>query len=416
MIRDVVRLQAALGRAELAWLVERVRRRVEQRRRLTGVVTLQSPSDAQRDAVGGLLGRPPSRGGALSVRLADIDALLRQAEICDGLAEAVEALVGPIRDLRGEETERSLRWSAVFDDATRRIGDRPELHAWLAEIRGDGLLRRLSGDSVGKARALLGHALAVLLRVPAEGVPLAELAAAATGDSHALDAGAPLATLALRAAARTGGPGEGEGAEARRDAWARVGVLCDELSAPVLVFNLRGDDTSLTGRALDLHATAGEPYRISLRQLLRERPDFGGGRAGSSVRLCENATVVAAAAARLGPRCAPLVCVEGQPKTAAHVLLRSLRAAGVRVLYHGDFDWGGVRIGNVLVARHAVLPWRFGAVDYQAAAGRGRPLRGTSSAASWDADLAPAMEAAGRAIHEEQVLGPLIEDLERPAE
>jgi uncharacterized protein (TIGR02679 family) len=128
------------------------------------------------------------------------------------------------------------------------------------------------------------------------------------------------------------------------------------------------------------------------------------------VYVCENPNVVAAAAHRLGARSAPLVCVEGQPKTAARLLLTGLAAAGVRLAYHGDFDWPGLRIANLIIRRHGAVPWRMNAADYARAAG-GSLLEGLPVDAVWDERLRPAMQAAGRAVHEEQVLADLLADL-----
>ncbi len=126
--------------------------------------------------------------------------------------------------------------------------------------------------------------------------------------------------------------------------------------------------------------------------------------------ICENVNVPAAAANRLAARSAPLVCTDGQPKTAARVLLSALAAAGARLVYHGDFDWPGVRIANLMAERHGAAPWRMSAADYRAAPD-GAPLRGKPVAARWDADLAPAMTARGLSVHEEQVLDALLADL-----
>src|SRR5207253_6117247 len=100
------------------------------------------------------------------------------------------------------------------------------------------------------------------------------------------------------------------------------------------------------------------------RQLLREILGFSGVVPNDTVFICENPAIVAAAANRLGPRCAPLVSIEGQPKTAAHLLLTKLRDAKVRLLYHGDFDWGGIRIANLMRRRYGAEPWRFSVNDY----------------------------------------------------
>jgi uncharacterized protein (TIGR02679 family) len=217
----------------------------------------------------------------------------------------------------------------------------------------------------------------------------------------------------VRIAAARGGAGAWNSAEAWRDAWASAGVLCDELSAPVLTLGLRGDGPGLTDRALRLHAEAGEPYRLTTRQLLREPPVCASAAAAPAVYVCENPTVVAAAANRLGGAAAPLVCLEGQPRTAARVLLGLLAAAGARLAYHGDFDWAGIHIANVVVRRHGAVPWRFSSADYRAARG-GRALLGDPVAAAWDPELDTAMRERGLAVHEEEVLDLLLRDLAPP--
>jgi uncharacterized protein (TIGR02679 family) len=395
VIRDAERLRQVLGGPELDWLVRRAWRRVA-RRQTGGAVTLAQATAAQRDAVERLLGRRAAPGQSISVRLEDLEVLLRQAGICDDLAEALEVLAGPLVDKRARRQETEAAWASLLSD-----GARP----WLEELRATGLLRRLARNDLAVAGDLLRQALEVERRLPARGLPLAELAAAVTGDSHALDPGTPLGTIAVRIAA--GQAGGWDSAEARRDAWASAGVLCDELSAPVLTLGLRGDGQGLTDRALRLHAEAGEPYRLTTRQLLREPPALA---PGATVYVCENPTVVAAAANRLGATSAPLVCLEGQPRTAARVLLGLLAAAGAGLAYHGDFDWAGITIANLVVRRHGTVPWRFCSADYRAARG-GRTLEGSPVAAVWDRELQAAMVAGGRAVHEEEVLDLLLGDL-----
>jgi uncharacterized protein (TIGR02679 family) len=404
VISDGARLRQVLGAPELAWLVQRARRRLA-RGMAGGSVTLPQASHAQRDAVERLLGRRATRGGSVSVRLEDLEALLRDAGICDSLGEALEALTGPLVDARAQRQEAEAAWADVFA-ASDPSGSRP----WLEELRATGVLRRVARNDPAVAGALLRQALDIEQRLPARGLPLAELAAAVTGDSHALDPGTPLGTIAVRIPAARGGAGAWNGAEAWRDAWASAGVLCDELSAPVLTLNLRGDGQTLTERALRLHADAGEPYRLTTRQLLREPPTFASATSAPTVYVCENPTVVAAAANRLGAAGAPLVCIEGQPRTAARVLLSLLSGAGIQLAYHGDFDWAGIQIANVVMRRHGAISWRFSSADYRAARG-GRPLQGDTVAAIWDPELQAAMLEVGRAVHEEEVLDLLLGDL-----
>ncbi len=85
---------------------------------------------------------------------------------------------------------------------------------------------------------------------------------------------------------------------------------------------------------------------------------------------------------------------------------------GAELRYHGDLDWGGVTIANQVLARWGAAPWRMGVDDYRAATRSARkPLAGRPVAASWDEGLALAMEEVGLAVHEEQVMADLLEDL-----
>jgi uncharacterized protein (TIGR02679 family) len=413
---DRQRLHATLGNESLVWLLGRLRKQLERGLPLRGIIRLRHVTAAQRDAVDRLLGRRPSTGDSLAINLDQLEATLRRAELCNDLSEAVEALLGPIANRRALRADEEARWQHLFDSQRHEGRLDKRWYSWLAAIQLSGLLRRLSGNDAVAAGQLLGQAIAVLSKLPCHGIPLAELAATTLGDSHALDFSQPVGTLVLRAIAEpttSDNLGDTRRARARaratirRDAWASMGVMLDELSAPVLVLNLKGDEQSLTGRSLNLHAAAGEPCRLSVRQLLREPPRF---ESHQDVFVCENPTVVAAAANRFGTRCAPLICLDGQPKTAARLLLKLLVDAGAKLVYHGDFDWAGIQIANLVMRRHGALPWRFESTDYRDCSG-GAQLTGLPVNALWDETLAPTMQSTGRAIHEEQVLDSLLTDL-----
>lgn len=413
MTVDRARLAVALGGEGLAWLRQRLRARLEQGTALRGALRLARPTAVEREAVERLLGCK-TRGEGVSVHLEELEELLRQGGLAASLTEAIETLEGPVRALRQEREDGERAWAQLFRSA-EQLWSRHGTHAqqWLADVRQTGLLKRLVGGEVEEAAQLLARAQAVADRLPAGGLPLAELAAAVAGDSHALDAGRPLGTLCARLAAKLGGAEGWDTAEERRDAWASVGVLADELSAPALVLNLRADPASMTGRLMALHAEAGEPQRLSIRQLLRVPPRFSADVTGSVVYVCENPSVVATAANVLGARAQPLVCTEGQPRTAVRLLLGGLTAAGVELRFHSDFDWAGLRIGNLLMRRHGARPWRMGAADYGSVRGAVGLGEGFVSA-GWDPALAGVMREMGCAVHEEQVMATLLVDLERP--
>ncbi|MBF9132620.1 TIGR02679 family protein [Plantactinospora sp. S1510] len=409
---DLGRLRRQLGGTETARLVQRLRRRLAHGRALTGTLSLDRPTPEERQAVERLLGRRPGRGGSLTVNLDDLDRVVRRSGMhSDGLVAALELLGGAVTVLADVRAAEAAAWHVALAPLEALSGRRAELFDWCVDASTVALLRRL-GRVPDAAARLTADLVAVLDELPAAGVPLARLAVQTTGDAHALDSDRPLSTLVLSAVrAIWWGARQlpASAAEQRRALWDAAGVLVDELSSTMLVLNLPAVPGSrlhaLTSSAVDL----GEPMVLTLRQVARERPGFPATR----VHVCENPTVLAAAADRLGRFCPPLVCVNGQPTTAAVRLLSALADSGCELFYHGDFDWGGVRIANLLRTRVPWRPWRYDTSAYLSAVHAGAPgsLRGTPVESEWDSGLTPAMRRHGVRVEEELVLEELIRDL-----
>ena len=411
MTADLPRLRRLLGTPETAWLIDRIRRRLEAGQPLDTTLTRGGADEAERAAVARLLGRAPRPGRSLSVPLPAVDGVLRASGACpDGLAAAVVALTGPVTLRRETADELSRAWDDAFSALAATVAARPELADWYRELHATGLVRRLA-RTPEEAAPLLTTLARILPRLPlSPPQSLSTFAARTTGDAHALDHG-PLATLTLDAVRALTGAPPGTGAARRRDTWAAVGLLLDELSSQVLVLNLPGDGHSAVGRALTALAAVGQPAVLTLRQLLRDAPQPP---RGGVAYVCENPAVMLAAADLLGARCPPLVCLQGQPSTAALCLLRLYTDAGWTLRYHGDFDWGGVRIATHLLTRVPWTPWRYTADDYRAALTahpHTGPLAGSAAETPWDPALATELSRAGRRIEEELVLTALLDDL-----
>jgi uncharacterized protein (TIGR02679 family) len=383
---------------------------------LDGTVTRSTATAAERDAAARLLGRSLRVARGLSVSLGDIDTILRRAGVHDGgLPGAVVTLTGPVT-IRAEAASAEGRaWAAAFAPLEAAVAGRPALVGWLDHVRSTGLVKRLAGGSSAIGGDLLAALSLLVEELPCEDAEsLATFAGRVVGRAHALDSGAPLGTLALGAARALAGlasPEPGESlSEARREAWAAVGVLCDELSSIVLTLGLTADGAA-NGSILTTAAAAREPIWLTLRQLVRAPPawhDIG------SVLIVENPSVVALAADQLGSTSPPLVSTHGQPRAAAMMLLRSLADAGVRLRHHGDFDWAGITIGNLLHRRLSVEPWEFDSGAYRTAArahAHTARLAGAPVVASWDPELTETMAATGRQVEEELVAQDLLNSL-----
>lgn len=402
MAVDIDRLQRLLGGAELIALRHRLRARFEK-----GVArdefTLIGLAAAERRALAGLLGRP-SGGGANSMRLrlSEIDAALLHAGIANTLREALETLDGPISNLKASRAAREEAWLSLLKSVQH-----PRLEALINDPVGGSLLKRFAGSDPQRAAQLLESVARVIGRLPERGQPLAHLAASELGDAHALDAGQPVATLVLRAF----GLEQTMDGERAREQWARLGISVNELAAPVLCLNLPATGNTVAERIARAAAVRGDPAHLTLRMLLRDSPTWDV--AGRPVYVCENPSILSMAADRLGADCAPIICTNGMPAAAQQTLLRQLVACGASLLYHGDFDWPGIRIGNFVMRELHASPWRFSARDYEAACtgSAGMLSDRERTEAIWDARLSTVMDAHGKAIHEEAVGQILIQDL-----
>ena len=409
------KLDRLLGGEPVAWLVWRARDRLETGRPLTGTVTLRAATSEQRRAAERLTGRSAHSGTSLSVSLAEVDRILRDSGAAPGgLAEAVTRLTGPLRDRNRERTDLAAAWSAAFMSLDAAVDGRNELARWRAWLDATGVVRRLAPEP-DQARLLMAQVVAVLRRLPSHGVPIGRLAAECCGDAHALDDGRPVGTLVLSAVrALAGLPFAADpSADSRRAAWAAVGVHLDELSSLALCLGLSGDTHTPLGRTLASCREAGQPAVLTLRQLrCHDRPPLA-----ARGRICENPVVVAAAADELGAGCQPLVCVGGQPSAAAWRLLDLLAAGGADFGYHGDFDWGGIRIAAAVYRRVNWRPWWYDRQAYEAAVSATHPLTplaglvGEPTATPWDPELAAAMRHCSVRIEEELTLDALLQDL-----
>lgn len=418
---DRAALRDFLGRPSLRRLVTEAREKVERTGAVRGSVRIDEPSEEERRAVADLLGLravpPPDR--PLRVQLGRLDRTLRESRFAVGLEAALEAHGGELRNRPAEKAAEEERWRRFWDEARGRPLPRkfPELETWLDDVSGTGLYRRLATQRSEAPHDLLDRVFAVLGELfsgaGGSGVRLAVLASRCLGDSHALDVGHRVPALVLRALALLHGRPLPRTAVERRELWAAAGVVCDDLSCDVLVLGVAPESDGLLHRYLSEHAAAGEPVRVTLRQLAGAPPVVLP--SAKRVFVCENPAVVSVAADVLGRRSPPLVCLAGHPDTAALVLLRALVDGGSELLYHGDFDWGGLRIANALGRSLPFRPWRFTAADYLVAAEHAERIALDDRAvdADWDADLRPAMEAKGVAVEEEAVVESLLEDLTR---
>ncbi|AXQ53521.1 TIGR02679 family protein [Streptomyces koyangensis] len=403
--------ETTLRRRELLPLWQVLHGRLSSGRPVTRV-RLGPLDEPQREALADLLGldrMPDARPFVALARLEEAVTELSGRTV----REVVAALVGPLGDRAGErrrqEDDRAGLWAWLAGHETVRA--QPALADWAASCRASGL----AGGSAARTRALLTDALTVLAALPGQAEPLPVFAARVLdGHAHALDDGAPLSTLVLRALATLYDTASPQSAAERRALWSRAGVADDELSSTVLLGGLRPLGDGLLARVARLCAEAGQAASLTLAHVRRPGAlTLPATAASLVVHVVENPSILALALRRFGSDCPPLVCVSGWPNNAAIQLLRLLADQGAALRYHGDFDGEGIRIAAYVLAKTGAHPWRMTAADYRSAAVRNAhgPQPGRISEAPWDPQLAEAMAECDIAVVEELVADVLLEDL-----
>lgn len=404
-------LEHLFRRRGLKRLVEQLAKQLRSRGRLQQSTRIEQITAEERTALLSLTGT--EYGTHAVVDLNDVHRVLKNSSDGRTLEEVVEAIIGkPLREHATRKRARKAAWDRLFLDARSRTDGCPALLAWVEMVQKTGMLR--SSQTPDKARELLGKSISIAMRLPipiSQSVRLARFAAQTCGDAHALDHDRPLGRLLIAAAAAVVGADSPSDAASRRNVWNAVGIIPDELSSTVLVWNLRANCGSLVGNVLNLHADQGEPVRLTLAQLIRHAVESFHAPGDGVISICENPAVMEAAAAELGAAGRPLICTEGQPGVAVMQLLTALHRERLPLRYHGDFDWGGIHIGNRMwKAFPQLIPWRFMASDYVGHQSS-RRLDQQFVSAAWDPDLAGVMHDHGLAVEEELVLGDLLADL-----
>lgn len=407
---------SALDREGLARLWDVLAERLQRNGlRPQGTVRLGALGRDERHALAGLLGRPVTND-AVTVSLDDLDRRLRASGAADGLVAAVEQVRGPLvdrpgrRQARVEATARVWAAGRAALDAVG-LGGESWVEPWLEDVRRSGALGRVSADRAERVLVTAARCAGALPHLSGEPpCGRGELASIACGSAHGLDDGTLLGAVVLRAAAAMLSAPYPSTPAGRRALWREVGVLTDEVSTTALTAGLH---TARGGWWLDDRSDAGWESHLTLRDLRRLELALP---AAGVVYVCENPRVLEAAVGA-GSRAA-LVCSMGQPTVVVTALLERLAAVGADLRYHGDFDWPGITIGNVLVSTLGCRPWRFGAANYVDALTRLAPtvvelpvLDPVPTTACWDAELADEMSRARRAVHEELVLDDLLADL-----
>ncbi len=257
-------------------------------------------------------------------------------------------------ELAKSVASRSLLQSLrTMSSAEAAGGDRTELAALQQqmlnghqEMSEEALLTSLTRQLAFLVRAL---ELLDALRQQSHFQYLPVFAASLTGDPHALDAGSEKARLFglllewLRAQAESPEEPMEAAALRRQSLYFSAGILLDDVSNYAM---LCGVEASCAGGArhsgMAGFAAAGEPVNVPLSVIAKWQHLHC---RDNTLWIVENPVVYAALAEQWkGQR--SLMCMNGQPRLSAWLILRLLKKDGIMVRYAGDFDPEGLCIAE----------------------------------------------------------------------
>lgn len=384
---------------------------------LPASISIADANDDERRCYTRLLRlKQPPAGAALRYDLQRIATVLAEQGIETDWPALLEALCGPVPEEFRANQANQRAWEDFWPWAAEHVAQQqfPCAADWLKSLRADGSLIRLSKGDAAIATERLRRACVVLAQLPLTDEPLPGAAARLCGSSHDLDPDSPLATLILRSLAMQRGIPVPDRSDDRRQLWEYFGVICDDLSAPVLTLNLGIGGPSWLSRLVAEAAGEAQPLHLTNRMIATV--DWSGITCPPRVFVCENPTIISLAAARLGRGCAPMICVNGEPRSTSRALLRRLGERGAALWYHGDFDWPGMAIASRVIGELGARPWLLSASDYEQAiaGGKTRQLVGTPVETPWSPDLSHAMRKHGLAVDEEALADSLFTLMSNP--
>lgn len=380
-------------------LLARLREKYQEVGHVGGQVVLEDSTPAERRNLASLLGKTASVQTRLTVRLSDVDAVLRGSGFACTLPDLLAASF-PEQQLVTRQEQRAMtqvqqeRFYAELTALRAALPEASRGHLWLTSgIHGLSWLytryKNTAGEEQQRQLTLIRYIAEALNQLPVAGAfeRLALFAQRTSGNPHALDANTPAGRLFLLALADVttattfdeqqvqAGSDRSTTARSRSQEVQRyfaVGLLVDTISSTVSVYNLK-QAFCIDGTPDPLIVAAGpRTLVLPLRQLLVWSAVES---TRNDVYLLENPQVFEEVLDTLGSRssAAPptLICTAGWPGVAVVKLLDLLIAhnPASRLYYSGDFDVKGLQIAAYLLAHypaHCQL-WHFDPSSYQQA-------------------------------------------------
>lgn len=417
------------SRPESRRCLQALRAKWESYGRAAGYITLSDASEAERRLLGGILGKNFIEK-KIRFSCAEFEQSLQKTRFAPiDLKRVLEAYFGEMITVRKEKKQKAEQERERFLDELcgrfeKQQGAGGTASVWLWRMRrekafGYQLLIREYGKDREKAAQLVENVGEALARMKQrEETVLAVLAADISGNPHYFDRGTAAGQLLVNAICCQEDRELPKGAHEWRDLLLQTGIAPDPISSSVHVYGLHLLTAQGEHPAYEAFCRRKEASVITLENL---KGVTGARAGGDTVFIVENEMVFCFLVNALSEKDEgelTLLCISGQPRTAALKVLSLLTEDGYRILYNGDMDPEGVDIADRLWKRFGQMLeiWRMSPEDYRNGisgeqVGAKRLSRLCHMENSILRETAVQMRKTGRAAYQENILKDLLEDL-----
>lgn len=349
----------------------------------SGTVVLSGLTEEERESLEGFFQKSYHGKKSTSISAERFERALRESRFSEITPKELlevyfrQEMMGKKEQKREEER----RWQQALDEAKEGCaGTRAE--AWIGELEqmeGKSYLYlmkryREAEKSPDEVRRLLALGIRIILSFPylrKETEYLAVFAAGMTGNPHAFDDGAKdgkfLQILVAREIGHLGLEIPGSSvfpAMQRQRLYYSVGILRDDISNYVMLSGIRAwKENGEIHAGMEGFRKDGDPVHVPLSVIAGwSRVDCP----EKEIYIVENPSVFAMLCGKWKGRKA-CMCMNGQPRLSAVLMLDLLEKAEVKVYYAGDFDPEGLLIGQKVKQYYGgeTVYWHMSVQEYE---------------------------------------------------
>ena len=360
-----------------ARLMRELRKKWKSLGRAAGRVTLKNATEAERRAIGGIVGKTFA-DTTVTITFQEFERGLQKTRFAPvDMKTVLEDYFAAPLQTNQEQKERELKTrDAFFDRLLACFGDcgenRTAASDWIRELRrrkkyGYQILLKEFAKDPKTAEILaqnVGRALIRLEETEGEECLLAVFSAEISGNPHYFDRGTAAGQLLTHAVCFRKNSELPQSAYAWRERMQSVGIVSDNIASMVHVFGVRLETADGPHPACEAFYQRKEPCVLTAENL---KYITGAKACRNTVYVVENEMVFLYLTENAKDRDVSILCTSGQLRVAAIQLLDHLLAGGAVICYSGDLDPDGMDIADRLWQRYgnAVHLWRMGPEDYR---------------------------------------------------